>query len=108
MKLPRLLLITAALLASCSTTQQAQFKADIAATAPLVEAAISAAGGQYGPAAAAVYGMMASAYAGQPASAGSGNSAISSAVAPLLPAQSGPVAGALLQATATQLAAKAP
>jgi hypothetical protein len=106
----KLLLITALLLAGCTTTQQAQFKADLVATAPLVEAAASAAGGQYGPAAASVYGMMVAAYAGQPVVPGAGNVAIGTAVQSALPAgaQTGPVAAALLQATAGQLTAKVP
>lgn len=107
----RILLITTLLLAGCTTTQQAQFKADLVATAPLVEAAASAAGGQYGPAAASVYGMMVQAYAGNtPVSQGASSAAIGTAVQSVLPAgaQTGPVAAALLQATAGQLAAKAP
>lgn len=97
-------------LLSCSTTQQAQIKADAVASAPIVEAGITAAGGQYGPLAAALWGGMVQAYAGQPVANGTSNAALGNAITVALPAgaKTGPVAAALLTAAANQAQAKTP
>lgn len=102
-----LLCLSTLSLLSCSTTQTAQLKSDAIASAPIVEAAVSALGGQYGPAAAAVYGMAVQAWAGQPIAQGSGNAAVAAAVLPLLPAKTGSAVAALLTAAGNQLEANA-
>lgn len=110
MKNRLLIILTACILPACSTLTTAQIKSDAIASAPLVEAGLTAAGGQYGPLAADLWGMMVAAYAGQPVATGASKPAIGNAVASALPAgiKTGDVAAALLASAANQAQAKAP